>query len=256
MLKPGLVSVTFRKKSPAEIIKLVKDAGLAGIEWGGDIHVPHGKVDTAKEVLRLTRGAGLTVAAYGSYFTLGKSEAEGLSFKSVLDTAVALEAPVIRVWPGPKASEKTDEETRKKITDECRTIGGLAAKAGKVITFEFHNGSLTDTPASTARLIKETGKDSVRTYWQPALGETDESRLAGLRTILPWLVHVHVFHWLKKDKDLDQRPLAEGAESWTKYIEVLRTSGRDHFLMLEFVKGDAAEAFIADAAELKRLIGK
>ena len=42
MIYPGLVSVTFRKLSPEEIVQLVVSSGLKGIEWGGDIHLPHG----------------------------------------------------------------------------------------------------------------------------------------------------------------------------------------------------------------------
>ena len=48
MIHTGLVSVTFRKLEPAEIVDLVKQAGLQGIEWGGDIHVPHGDIQRAK----------------------------------------------------------------------------------------------------------------------------------------------------------------------------------------------------------------
>lgn len=39
-IKTGMTSVTFRKKSAENVIALVKEAGLDGIEWGGDIHVP------------------------------------------------------------------------------------------------------------------------------------------------------------------------------------------------------------------------
>ena len=35
MLNTGLVSVTFRDKTPEEIISTVKQCGLEGIEWGG-----------------------------------------------------------------------------------------------------------------------------------------------------------------------------------------------------------------------------
>jgi 3-dehydroshikimate dehydratase len=42
MIHPGLVSVTFRKLTPVEVAGLVKKGGLKSIEWGGDIHVPHG----------------------------------------------------------------------------------------------------------------------------------------------------------------------------------------------------------------------
>ena len=36
MIHPGLVSITFRELSPREIVKLVADGGLVGIEWGGE----------------------------------------------------------------------------------------------------------------------------------------------------------------------------------------------------------------------------
>jgi hypothetical protein len=42
MIQTGLVSITFRQLSPPAIIDLVRQAGLEGIEWGGDVHVPHG----------------------------------------------------------------------------------------------------------------------------------------------------------------------------------------------------------------------
>ena len=63
MISSGLVSVTFRKLSPAEIVDLVRQAGLNCIEWGGDIHVPHGDCVRAREVRQRTLAAGLTVAA-------------------------------------------------------------------------------------------------------------------------------------------------------------------------------------------------
>src|SRR6185312_7605034 len=107
MISPGLVSITFRALTPAEVIALVRQAGLRGIEWGGDIHVPHGDAGRAREVRGLTQGAGLQVAAYGSYYKAGVSEDAGLAFGRVLETAVTLGAPVIRVWAGGAGSAAT-----------------------------------------------------------------------------------------------------------------------------------------------------
>ena len=36
----GLASVSFRDRTPLEIIKAVFSAGLSFIEWGSDIHAP------------------------------------------------------------------------------------------------------------------------------------------------------------------------------------------------------------------------
>ena len=41
-MKTGLVSISFRKKTPLELIKASKESGLEYIEWGGDVHIPMG----------------------------------------------------------------------------------------------------------------------------------------------------------------------------------------------------------------------
>src|SRR5689334_8415517 len=86
MMFPGLCSVSFRNLSAAEVVALAKQAHLRGIEWGGDVHVPHGEVETAKAVRDLTLAAGLGVPSYGSYYVVSESEKQGLHFQSVLES--------------------------------------------------------------------------------------------------------------------------------------------------------------------------
>ena len=71
MLYPGLVSITYRQLTPEQIIVLCRDNNLSAIEWGGDIHVPHGDLDTAAQVAEMTRTAGLSMPAYGTYYKAG-----------------------------------------------------------------------------------------------------------------------------------------------------------------------------------------
>ncbi|MCX7868671.1 MAG: hypothetical protein N2322_01855, partial [Terrimicrobiaceae bacterium] len=106
-MKPGLVSISFRQLAPAEIVRLCTRAGLGLVEWGGDVHVPHGNLEAAKSVRRLTADAGLHTAAYGSYLRLGQPEP---SLEAVLDTAAELGAPVVRVWAGSKGSAEATPE--------------------------------------------------------------------------------------------------------------------------------------------------
>ena len=104
MIKSGLCSVTFRKLPAAEVVELVVRAGLDGIEWGGDVHVLHGEIDLAREVGEMTLAKGLEIPSYGSYYRVAESEKQGLTFDTVLQTAVALGAPLIRVWAGARGS--------------------------------------------------------------------------------------------------------------------------------------------------------
>ncbi len=253
MLTPGLVSITFRKLSPREIADLVARAGLTGIEWGGDVHAPHGDLERAREVRQITRDAGLEVAAYGSYYRLGKSEAEGLAFRDVLNSAVELGAPLIRVWAGAKPSAEADEAYRREIADEAARIAEEAAAAGVGIAYEYHANTLTDTNESAQDLLERTQTPNITTLWQPPNGQSPEYCLEGLKAVLPRLSNVHVFHWWPTNKD--RNPLDAGTDRWKPYLETLRSTGRDHHLLIEFVKDDDPENFLADAAALRRWIG-
>ena len=145
MIYSGACSVTFRQLKPEEIVDLVVRAGLDVIEWGGDVHVPHGDVHRARQVQQMTADAGIRVASYGSYYTLAGGEKEEPDFSRVLETAVALGAPMIRVWAGDKGSANTDETYRQLVVDETCRIADLAATEDIAISYEFHSGTLTDS---------------------------------------------------------------------------------------------------------------
>jgi sugar phosphate isomerase/epimerase len=249
-MKPGLVSVTFRQLSPQKIAELCVSAGLQGIEWGGDVHVPHGDRDSAREVLSLTRNAGLEVAAYGSYYRVGKSEQDGLSFDDVLQTAVDLGAPTIRVWAGTKNSEDADEEYFSAVAGELRRICDLAAAQNIRVATEFHGNTLTNTASSAHRLLTETDHPNLRTLWQVPVGDSPAEALRGLHSLHPHLLNVHVFQWLLKPEGLDRRPLEEGAEVWQEYFAAARDKAQ--WALLEFVAGDDPAQLLRDAATLNR----
>ncbi|WP_127588405.1 sugar phosphate isomerase/epimerase family protein [Paenibacillus koleovorans] len=245
MLYTGLLSVTFRKLSAEQIVSLVVEAGLDGIEWGGDIHVPPGDVETAKAVRVMTEQAGLKVAAYGSYYRVGT----GQSFEDVLSSASALGAPVIRVWAGNKGSAAADEAWWDAVVEDTRAIGERAAQAGIRIAFEFHQNTLTDELDATLRLLKAADHPNVYSYWQ-ALRPFESGAYAGeLEALTPWLTNVHVYYISYGTR----HSLEEGESVWDRYLAAL-PSGEDRYVMLEFVKDDAPEQFLQDAATLKRIV--
>ncbi len=245
MLKTGLTSVTFRSLKPNEIVTLVAQAGLQGIEWGGDIHVPHGDIPCAQSVYALTSEAGLEVSSYGSYYLVGSGD-NPVSFDAVLETAIALHAPVIRVWAGDRGSEAADQIWWHKVIEDSQRISTLAEKAGIVLSFEFHEDTLTDTSKSALQLLKMINRDNFRCYWQPPMNLDFEERITGLKDITPWLSNIHVYHYSVHGL----RSLAEGEAEWSKYIRILESIPGDHFCLLEFVKDDSVKQFITDAQQL------
>lgn len=254
MIHPGLVSITFRALSPAQIVALVRQAGLRGIEWGGDIHVPHGNTARARETRELTLEAGLTVAAYGSYYRAGQSEGAGLPFAQVLDSAVELGAPTVRVWAGTAGSAVSTPEMRVRVADDLRRIAGLAAAARVKVSLEFHSGTLTDTADSAAKLLDGVGHPNLFTYWQPPMDRDTAGCLADLRRLLPRVAHVHVFHW--RPASTERLPLSDGAARWSEFLQLAAEAPGDRYAMLEFVERDAPECFLRDAATLKSWLTK
>ncbi len=254
MLKSGLVSVTFRKLKPREVVDLVKQAGLDGIEWGGDIHVPHGDATLAREVAKMTKEAGLKVAAYGSYYYAGLGGSP--SFEAVLDSASELGAPVIRIWAGKKSPAEASAADRKKVVDDAIRIAGMAAGRKIALAFEFHNNTLTETTESAVRLLKEiapstalrAGRAKVLSYWQPHDQEPMAAQLQGLDAVMPWLAHVHCYCWAANER----LPLEQGESKWKQYLGRIRKVAGDRYVMIEFVKDDSPQAFLSDAATLRK----
>lgn len=254
MITPGLLSVTFRQLQPAEIIALMEQAGLRAIEWGGDIHVPHGNIERAREIGKLTRDHGITVAAYGSYYRAAQSEVEGLSFSSVLDSATALGAPTIRVWAGSRGSAETDPTQRQQVIDDLRRISELARAKNIIVSCEYHANTLHDTAAATIASLKDVNHPNLRTYWQVGHGQPLETGVSEIKQLAPWLGHVHVFHWFPDHTK--RHPLAAGRENWQAYLHALNSVPGDRFAMLEFVLDDKPESFLADAATLKEMLSQ
>lgn len=250
IIKTGLVSVTFRKLTPKNIISLVKQAGLEGIEWGGDLHVPPGDPQLAREIYGMTTNEGIEVAAYGSYYRIG-CQAKGIDdFKRVLESAIELKAPTIRVWAGNKGSQEADGAWWDRIVTESNTIAELAAEAGISISYEYHRNTLTDSNETALRLLENVNHSNVYTYWQPLAEYDFPFRADGLYQIKGKLTNLHVFHWILNTR----APLRLGAGDWSKYLKAVSSDEKDHFALLEFVMNDSEAQFREDAATLKNLL--
>ncbi len=250
MLHAGVCSVTFRRLPAQEVIRLAVQAGLKGIEWGGDIHVPHGNLSVAREVVRQTRDAGLEISSYGSYYRVGHDDE--LPFEKVLETARVLEVPVVRVWAGKHGSRQASPDYRQKVVDDSRRIAEMCRREGLTACYEYHSDTLTDTSESAQQLMEAVGHPAMRSYWQPTVGQSASRNLSDLRRVLPRLVNVHVYWWTHGNV---RGALHEGEREWQRYLWLVARTGREHWLLLEFVRGDSPEALLEDASTLKRWLG-
>ena len=244
-IRCGIVSVTFRGYSVDQIIECAVRAKLDGIEWGGDIHVPHGDIQRAVYAAGACADAGLEIFSYGSYYRAG----QGQDFIPVLDTAAALGAPNIRIWAGVKGSGSTQKQERTKIIEDIQNCAGLASEKHMTISFEYHGGTLTDNPESAVSLIRDAGCQNVMLYWQPNQFQTFDYNFAALKMVMPYLTNIHVFNWLGKEK----LPLSDAFGQWREYIGIISEDVKPHGLLLEFSPDDTEETFLLDAGTLRSL---
>lgn len=235
-LVPGLVSVTFRRLAPAAIVDLAVRAGMRAVEWGGDVHVPVGEHAVAREVAARCADAGIAVESYGSYF-----RATG-EFGPVLETALALGAPRVRVWAGERGS--AEEEAREEVARGLSRAVELAGQAGVEVAVEYHANTLTDTLASTVQLLDDV--PGLLSYWQPPIGSGQDEALAAVSAVGP--VAAHVFSW---DDAGVRLPLGAREGFWRTVLARLAELPGDRHALLEFVRDDDPAAFMADAAVLR-----
>ncbi len=243
----GLLSVTFRKLAVRQVVDLAVEAKLAAIEWGGDVHVPHGDLGAARATRRMCDDHGLAVSAYGSYYRAGGAPGNP-PIEAVLDSAAALGTTAVRVWAGTRGSAEVTPADRDAIVADLARCCGLAAQRGLTVATEFHGGTLTDQIDSCVSLLNAVDHPNLRTFWQPPVGMEPAVALAGLVRVEPWLSNVHVFHWWPTGGD--RRPLAEGGDRWPAYLAEAANDGLPRYASLEFVANDDPDRFREDAATL------
>ncbi|MFJ4027962.1 sugar phosphate isomerase/epimerase family protein [Paenarthrobacter sp. NPDC089989] len=237
-LTPGICSVTLRAKDIDEVVSIASQAGLAGIEWGTDVHVSDAA--SAVHAREATEEAGLVILSLGSYYRAGSFG----DFTRDLDLASALGAPRIRIWAGELGSAEANEEHWDAVVRDTQRIADLAEGQGIAIAFEYHGNTLTDSPATTLRLLERVGRGNVGTYWQPAVGLSDQQALESLHQVLPHVVGVHCFSW---GPEAERHPLRARKLLWQTVSDVLRGNGKDLDIMMEFVADDLPGNVLSDA---------
>jgi len=245
-MQTGIASVTFRNLDYREVISLTRQAKLDGIEWGGDIHCPPDNGDAAREIAASMAANNLTTISYGSYYKAGSHG----RFEPVVAAAMLLGTTNIRIWAGDKASLETDENLRGQIVEDSRRIADMSAVHGISVSFEYHNGTLTDNIESAMLLMSEVDRENVYLYWQPPAGSSIIENIESIRRIagIKKLKNMHVY----SNNGVESMPLSFGEAGWRQYIKEAAPS--DPALLLEFVKDNDVGRFIEDAKFLKSLI--
>lgn len=250
-VRVGLCSVTFRGLGLGAVVDLAAAHGLEGIEWGGDVHVPLGDLRSAGVAAARSLAAGVACPSYGSYLMAGT--VEGDQVDAAVETALALGAANLRVWPAWGVGPDAPAEDRLRVTRQLGGIADRAAAAGLAVSVEFHPDTLTETAVSATRLLSDLDRPNLYTYWQPRPGAGVDAALAEYEAVANDCSHLHVFWWAADGR---RHPLEAGRDLWSAVLgdDHDRRWLGDRWALLEFVAGDSPEALAADARTLRRLV--
>lgn len=246
----GFASVAFRDLSAEAVLALAATCQAEGIEWAGDRHVRPGDFRQAESIRQHMAASSLRVISYGSYYRAAEPASGAPDFRIILETALALQAPRIRVWAGSCDAERATASERKAVIDGLAAAAHLARSAGVELVLEFHGGTLANSYPAAKHLLQELVGAGIGLIWQPVSRLSVSENLAGLAELLPWVRHVHAFHAMPPQ--YAKLPLADGQQVWRSYWQALQHSAADACLV-EFVAGHNPEQMARDMQTLRLL---
>ena len=242
----GLVSISFRKHSPVEILEAASSAELSLIEWGSDVHAPCRDTEGLTQLARLQSEYGIRCSSYGTYFRLGETPIEELP--EYIAAAKLLGTDILRLWCGTRCGAEYTDEERQSLIAQCREAALIAIRENVTLCMECHKKTFTERLSDAIALMEEIDSPNFRMYWQPFQWQSVNENLAYARAIAPYTRHIHVFQWKNKEKF----SLNDGIEEWREYLRLLPAP---RALLLEFMPDDDLNSLSIEAKALKNIIG-
>ena len=247
MFYAGLVSVSFRKLSPEEIVRVAVAAGLNYIEWGSDVHAPYTEQERLEEIRQLQEAYGVSCCSYGTYFRLGVTPIDELP--GYIRAAKLLGTNILRLWAGNMSPCKYSEEEKQALIAQCRKAAILAENADVILCMECHRNTYTETKENALELMQAVNSPAFRMYWQPSARCSEEENLAYARSLKEYTYHIHAF----QQKGADKYSLADGVDEWKTYLQEFCG---DHYILLEFMPDGLVETLPREADALRMIIGE
>ena len=247
--KLGLVSVSFRKSSPREILRAMSEAGLVCVEWGSDIHAPCCDIEGLYEIAALQKEYGIECSSYGTYFRLGESPL--CELENHIKAAKILGTDILRIWCGIKSGADMSEGEKDELLSSCRAAAKLAETYGVTLCTECHKKTFTENTEDAAWLMRAVGSPHFCTYWQPFQWQTAKENIENARRLSEFTRHIHVFNWKGREK----LPLAEAIDEWRGYLAEF-SDMPSRALLLEFMPNGSIGELSDEAAALRAIVGE
>lgn len=246
-----------------QAIDLFRAAGLDAAEviYQNDYKsgLPLGDRRAAMEALKAAENAGLPIVGLTPYTTAINSldDAEWRTavdeFRGAIETAHVLGADRVRVYAGSWHPGDNDHDARwGQLRRALETLAPEAGQAGVRLCVENHFGTMTQTAADTAALVREIAHPAVRVLYDQANltfthDETYEQAFAVQGDLIG---HVHVKDLVFTDPNaafratetarvnaseraVRSRVVGSGVVPWSQILAALLQHGYDDVLSIE-----------------------
>lgn len=233
---------------------LAADMGLDAIEPTSYYFPPDAGLDECRRLQRHAFRLGLDISgtAVRNDFCLAPGSAREQSLAGVrdwVDRAVAMQAPVIRIFAGQVPRGDTEDAAVARAIDGLRESVAYAGTRGVTLALENHGG-ITATPAQLLRLV-----EAVDSPWFGVNLDTGNFRTpdpyADLERIAPYAVNVQVKTEIIRSEAGPKEPA-----DLARLVEMLRRVRYSGYVVLEYEAAeDPLQAIPGHVAELRRLIG-
>lgn len=247
-----------------QAIRLFRAAGLDAAEViyqdGYTSGLPQGDRRAAMEALRAAEDEGLPIIGLTPYTTainaLDESEWRGGvdEFRGAIETAHLLGADRVRVYAGSWHPGDADHAGRwARLREALQTLAPEAEQAGVRLCVENHFGTMTQTAAETAALVREVAHPAVRVlYDQANLTFTHDETFEQAFAVQGELIgHVHVKDLVFTDpsaafratetarvdaseRAVRSRVVGTGVLPWPQILAALLRHGYDDLLSIEY----------------------
>lgn len=247
-----------------EAIALFADAGLDAAEViyqdGYRSGLPLADRRAAQEARRASEDVGIPIIGLTPYTTGINALEDGQwrtavdEFRGAIETAQIVGAGRVRVYAGSWHPGDRDHGAHwDRLVAALGTLAPEAAEAGVRLCVENHFGTMTQSAAETARLVREVDHEAVRVlYDQANLTFTHDEPYQEALSIQGGLIgHVHVKDLVFTDPDapfqasetarvaaseraVRSRVVGEGVVPWAGILSSLAALGYDDVLSLEY----------------------
>ncbi len=246
-LKIGVASVTFRNKTPEEIVEITKKAGVSFIEWGADVHVK--TLKDAEKVKKLCDENNIKISSYGSYYRVGSNQKE--EWENICKNAHVMGSESVRVWLGNKDSEETSEEEYRNLLKDLEFMCDKAGEYNLLVSPECHDNTFNNNTSAIIRLKNDLQKDNFRTYFQSRYFRFDYD-MDRIEKTFDFTENVHVSY---RDLKREQRFRKKDRKYLDKLVKKFMSMNFDGLVIVEFTKGSKEKNFIRDVKKLRSIEG-